>query len=108
MCPRNADLNYVIVRGPDANRHVKLLTQFAVEGSLSGAYSQSALGIGKSVLDDRTEIAFPQHLHLDFDFRAAFADNTIREIIAGPRCDEDFLRTEMRRLGSELVPRDSP
>jgi hypothetical protein len=28
-------------RGPDADRHVKLLIQFAVEGSLSGAYSQS-------------------------------------------------------------------
>src|SRR5437762_9553472 len=29
-------------RGPDADRHVKLLIQFAVEGSLSGAHSQSA------------------------------------------------------------------
>jgi hypothetical protein len=29
-------------RGPDADRHVKLLIQFAVEGSLSGADSQSA------------------------------------------------------------------
>jgi hypothetical protein len=28
-------------RGPDADRHVKLLSQFAVEGSLSGAYSHS-------------------------------------------------------------------
>src|ERR1700675_3404619 len=28
-------------RGPDADGHVKLLIQFAVEGSLSGAYSQS-------------------------------------------------------------------
>ena len=27
-------------RGPDADRHVKLLIQFVVEGSLSGAYSQ--------------------------------------------------------------------
>ena len=26
-------------RGPDADWHVKLLSQFAVEGSLSGAYS---------------------------------------------------------------------
>jgi hypothetical protein len=30
-------------RGPDADRHVKLLIQFAVEGSLSGAYSQATL-----------------------------------------------------------------
>ena len=27
-----------LARGPDADRHVKLLIQFAVEGSLSGAY----------------------------------------------------------------------
>ena len=27
-------------RGPDADRHVKLLIQFAVEGSHSGAYPQ--------------------------------------------------------------------
>jgi len=40
--PRDADRNYVIVRGPDADRHVKLLIQFSVEGSLSGAYSQTA------------------------------------------------------------------
>ena len=31
-------------RGPDADRHVKLLSQFAVEGSLSGAYSQLSNG----------------------------------------------------------------
>ena len=31
-------------RGPDADRHVKLLIQFAVEGSLSGAYSQPEPG----------------------------------------------------------------
>jgi hypothetical protein len=28
-------------QGPDADRHVKLLSQFAVEGSLSGAYSHT-------------------------------------------------------------------
>ena len=31
-----------LARGPDADRHVKRLSQFAVEGSLSGAYSQSS------------------------------------------------------------------
>jgi hypothetical protein len=30
-------------RGSDADRHVKLLIQFAVEGSLSGAYSQPTI-----------------------------------------------------------------
>ena len=28
-------------RGPDADRHVKLLIQFAVKGSLSGTYSHA-------------------------------------------------------------------
>ena len=30
-----------LARGPDADRHVKLLIQFAVKGSLSGAYSHN-------------------------------------------------------------------
>lgn len=120
-CRQIFDLNYGIVNYVDWESHranesrlpnpimytyLKDRGRFAEERELR--ISLSALGIGKFVLDDRTEIAFPQHLHLDFDFRAAFADNTIREIIAGPRCDEDFLRTELRRLGADLVPRDPP
>jgi hypothetical protein len=53
-------------------------------------------------LDDLSEIAFPDHLHLDFDFRGAFADGTIREVVCGPRCDEGFLRRELRRLGGGI------
>jgi hypothetical protein len=33
-------------RGPDADRRVKLLIEFAVEGSLSGAYSHSGREAG--------------------------------------------------------------
>ena len=44
-------------RGPDADRHVKLLIQFAVEGSLSGAYSQPnkliALMLARFMATDR-------------------------------------------------------
>src|SRR5207302_4927995 len=41
-------------RGPDADRRVKLLIQFAVEGSLSGAYSQlSRLGGGRVPVSSR-------------------------------------------------------
>src|SRR5258708_6792933 len=36
------------VRGPDADRHVKLLSQLAVEGSLSGSYSQLGQRVGCS------------------------------------------------------------
>jgi hypothetical protein len=116
-CRQIFDLNYGLVDYVDWASHranetrlpnpiiytyLKDRGRFAEERELR--ISLSALGIGKFVLDDRTEIAFPQHLHMDFDFRAAFADNTIREIIAGPRCDVDFLRTELRRLGADLVP----
>ena len=42
-CPPSRGLVPVNRRGvPTADRHVKLLIQFAVEGSLSGAHSQSA------------------------------------------------------------------
>jgi hypothetical protein len=41
-------------RGPDADRHVKLLIQFAVEGSLSGAYSHLAQLRGPLYLDEPT------------------------------------------------------
>jgi hypothetical protein len=36
-------------RGPDADRHVKLLIQFAVEGSLSGAYSHQEKVLARAV-----------------------------------------------------------
>jgi two-component sensor histidine kinase len=40
-------------RGPDADRHVKLLIQFAVEGSLSGAYSHEAAdNLQKLILEE--------------------------------------------------------
>ena len=34
-------------RGPDADRHVKLLIQFPVKGSLSGAYSHDCAGMSR-------------------------------------------------------------
>jgi hypothetical protein len=42
-------------RGPDADRHVKLLIQFAVEGSLSGAYSHPVSVSKISVPGSRSE-----------------------------------------------------
>lgn len=40
-CRRSAWPDCESARGSDADRHVKLLIQFAVQGSLSGAYSQA-------------------------------------------------------------------
>ncbi len=120
-CRQIFDLNYGIVDYVDWADHrandtrlpnpimytyLKDRGRFAEERELR--ISLSALGIGKFVLDDLTEVAFPQHLHLDFNFRAAFAENAIREIVCGPRCDQDFLRSELRRLGADPVPTDPP
>src|SRR2546423_3650262 len=51
-------------RGPDADRHVKLLIQFAVEGSLSGAYSHIGLAcFGQYTIPSAVPI-FPVGFHL--------------------------------------------
>jgi hypothetical protein len=43
-------------RGPDADRHVKLLIQFEAEGALSGAYSQWSLVSARSPLKRSFEL----------------------------------------------------
>jgi hypothetical protein len=116
-CRQIFDVNYGLVRYVDWVTHranetrlpnpimytyMKDDSEFAKEQELR--VSLSTLGMGKFVMDDLTEIAFPPHLHLGFDFRAACADGTIREIICGPRCDEDFLRAELWRLGAAPCP----
>lgn len=115
-CRQIFDLNYGMVDYVDWATHranearlpnpityayLKNAGRFAEERELR--ISLSALGIGRFVLDDRSEIAFPQHLHLDFDFRAAFSDVTIREVVCGPRCDVAFLSSELTRLGAAIA-----
>jgi hypothetical protein len=60
--------------------------------------SLSAIGVARILLPDGREVEFPTHLHTLFNFRAAFADGTIREIMPGPGCDIAFLQDELRRL----------
>lgn len=48
-------------RGPDADRYVKLLIQFAVEGSLSGAYSQPSLAYREPRWMNRYQLAGCSH-----------------------------------------------
>lgn len=102
----NHRANETRLPNPIMYTYLKDQGRFAEERELR--ISLSALGIGKFVLDDLTEMAFPQHLHLGFDFRTAFADGTVREIISGPRCDVDYLRAELSRLGVGLAPPGPP
>lgn len=71
--------------------------QFSEEKELR--VSLSAIGIGHFVLDDGNRMDFPTSLHLPFDFRSAFADGTIQQILQGPDCDLDYLHSGMRALG---------
>lgn len=116
-CRQIFDVNYGLVEYVDwASHHANktrlpnpiMYTYMKDEGSYAKErelrISLSALGIGKFVLDDRTAIAFPSHLHLGFDFKAACDDGTIQQILRGPRCDEDFFRAELRRLGAKPYP----
>lgn len=64
--------------------------------------SLSALGIGQFALNDGSTIDFPASLQMDFDFKAAIADGTIREILCGPDCNRSFLHAELHKL--RIVP----
>lgn len=59
----------------------------------------SCLGIGDFSLSDRSLLEFPTSLSLEFDFRKAFMDGTIQEILVGPASDVSYLKCEMARLG---------
>ena len=80
--PRDADRNYVIVRGPDADRHVKLLIQFSVEGSLSGAYSQTAHPTAEWIANQLTQACgweqIPRYLIRDRD--GAYGEIFLRRV----------------------------
>ena len=110
-CRQFLSLNYGLVEYVDWERHrtdisrpivyahLKDRTLFGDERELR--VTLSAIGMGKFVLADLTEIEFPTHLHFSFDFRAACADGAIQQILYGPDCDTEFLRAELRRLGAE-------
>lgn len=82
--------------------------QFAPDQELRIALS--ALGIGKFVLRDRSELNFSDSLQLGFDFRAAISNGTIVEMLAEPAGDNAYLVAELARLriGAEGAAVPSP
>lgn len=60
--------------------------------------SLSALGMGEFAFDDGSTMKFSDSLQVQFDFRAAFADGTIKQIMRAPDTNLDFLRTELAKL----------
>ena len=61
--------------------------------------SLSALGMGRLVLADGREIQFPTSLQFGFNFREAFADGTISQILTAPETDEASLVDALCRFG---------
>ncbi|MDQ6987995.1 MAG: hypothetical protein Q9M25_09350 [Mariprofundaceae bacterium] len=64
--------------------------------------SLSAIGIGQFALKDGSMMQFPSSLQLAFDFKAAIADGTIRQILYAPNSDSNFLQAELGKLGIVL------
>jgi hypothetical protein len=60
--------------------------------------SLSALGMGQFVLADGSPMTFSDSLQMQFDFRAAFADGTIKQVVLAPDSNLDFLRAELAKL----------
>lgn len=67
--------------------------------------SLSALGIGQFVLNDGSHLEFPPSLQFSFDFKAAFADGTITQLLSAHDCDKKFLCAELDKL--RIVPVES-
>lgn len=62
----------------------------------------AALGIGRFMLDDGREFEFPPALHLEFDYRRAFAEGAIHRIHVASNTDRALLTQELSRLGISL------
>lgn len=116
LCKQIFSVNYGVVTYVDWDRHIAnqqhlpnpivytflKAERFRPEQELR--VSLSAIGIGNFALNDGTFIEFPASLSAPFDFRAAIADGTIRQILMGPDCDGPFLQAELAKLGIAPVP----
>ena len=61
----------------------------------------SASGMGKFILNNGQEVNFPGTRSLYFNYKVAFVDHTIQQILKPPDDDPDFLKTELNKLGFE-------
>lgn len=115
-CAQIFSVNYGIVDYVDWNTHrendqrlpnpirytyLKDSSRYAPEQELR--VSLSALGMGTFAFADGSPMAFSDSLQVQFDFRAAFADGTVKQIMLGPDSNLDFLRAELAKLGITAV-----
>jgi len=82
--------------------YIKDAARFSEEKELR--ISLSSIGIGQFALKDGSMIQFPPSLQLGFDFRDAFANAVIREILLAPQTNSGFLTRELAKLRIEPAP----
>jgi len=111
LCRQIFGLNYGVVQYVDRLSH-RANTEFLPNPIqyiyLKGFYfseekelrvSLSAIGLGHFKLNDGSFMEFLPSLHFEFDFRAALADGTIRELMCLPETDTAFLEEELKARG---------
>ena len=92
-------LNISRIANPIQYTFIKERANYEKEQELRIALS--AFGIGIFALSDGTEIMFPPSLQMHFDFRAAFAEGIIEQVISGNAIDVHIgrLKEELQKLG---------
>jgi hypothetical protein len=64
--------------------------------------SLSAVGFGQFVLNDGRRLAFPARLQVGFDFKTAFTNGTINQLLVTKDCGQNCLPVELSKL--RIVP----
>jgi hypothetical protein len=60
--------------------------------------SLSAIGMGEFIINDGSNLHFPDSLHVSFLFKNAIGDGTLRQMLCAPDTDTDFLYAELDKL----------
>lgn len=110
-CAQIFSINYGIVEYVDWEEHLGnaehlpnpvtyiYLKDKTFEAETELRVSLSALGLGRFVLADGSEIAFPHSLAFDFEYRAACESGVIERILLSPDCDKAHLDAQLARFG---------
>lgn len=89
--------NAEYLANPILYTYLKDKQKFSKEKELRIALS--TIGTGHFALNDGSIMNFPPGMPLFFDYRAAIAEGTIREILYPTDFDSEFLKAELNKLG---------
>ena len=97
---RNHRKNSKLLTNPIEYIYIKDQEDFQEEKELR--VSLSAIGIGKMVMNDGSEMVFPNDLHFDFDFKAAKNDGTFCGILCSHDFDFNYCNSTLRENGFDI------